>query len=106
MSKRIQPQAISDEELEPAAIIEEQHREFLLNALRAASLRAKLMDADLTTIGVALRNNLIGADTALSWARDAGLLEMIGSIPEPVGRIAKANQETQTEEANHAIPEA
>jgi hypothetical protein len=69
---------------------EQLHREFLLAALRAASARAKLMDADITTIGVALKGNLIGADTAVQWRRDAGLLGMVGAIPEEVGRVAKS----------------
>jgi hypothetical protein len=70
---------------------EQQHREFLLTALRAASVRAKLMDADITTIGVALKGNLIGCDTAVAWIRDSGLLGMVGAIPEAVGRIASQN---------------
>ena len=76
---------------------EQQHVEFLLTALRAATARARLMEADITTIGVALKGGLIGADTAVQWIRDAGLLFMVGSIPEEVGRISKANQ---TESAN------
>ena len=71
---------------------EDQHKEFLLSALRAASLRAKMMDADLTTIGVALRGGMIGADTAVAWIRDSGLLWIVGAIPEQVGRIAKQNE--------------
>lgn len=67
---------------------EAKHRDFLLHALRAASLRAKLMDADLTTIGVALKGGLIGADTAVAWIRDAGLSWMVGALPADVGRIA------------------
>jgi len=70
---------------------EEQHREFLLAALRAASARARMMDADITTIGVALKADLIGCDTAVQWIRDSGLLGMVGAIPEEVGRIARAN---------------
>jgi hypothetical protein len=69
---------------------EEKHKEFLLAALRAASLRAKAMEADINTIGVALKGNLIGADTAVQWIMDAGLLHMVGGIPEEVGQVAKA----------------
>jgi hypothetical protein len=69
---------------------EELHRDFMLAALRAASLRAKAMEADLNTIGVALKGNLIGADTAVQWIKDAGLLHMVGGLPDEVGRVAKA----------------
>jgi hypothetical protein len=72
---------------------EAQHVEFLLSRLRAASLQCKLMDADLTSIGVALKGGLIGADTAVQWIRDANLLGIVGAIPEKVGRVAKANME-------------
>ena len=72
---------------------EEQHKTFLLSALRGASARAKLMDADITTIGVALKAGMIGADTAVQWIRDAGLLWMVGALPEGVGKIASANTE-------------
>lgn len=64
------------------------HRDFLLAALRAASARAKLMEADINTIGIALKSGLIGADTAVAWIHDAGLVGMVGAIPEQVGRIA------------------
>ena len=40
---------------------EHQHKTFLLAALRAASSRCKTMDLDITTIGVALKGDLIGA---------------------------------------------
>ena len=69
---------------------EEQHKEFLLAALRAASLRAKAIEADITTIGVALKSGMIGCDTAVKWITDAGLLYMVGGMPEQLGQIAKA----------------
>jgi hypothetical protein len=71
---------------------EEQHREFLLAALRAASLRMKTYDADLTTIGIALRGDLISVDTAVRWICDANLQWAVGAIPEDVGRIAKVEK--------------
>lgn len=67
-----------------------QHRDFLLAALRAASLRAKLMDADISSIGVALKADMISNDTAVRWIMEAGLLGMVGAIPEQVGRVAAA----------------
>jgi len=73
---------------------EDQHKEFLLAALRAASARARTMMLDIDTIGVALKGDLIGADTAVAWIRDANLLWMVGAIPEEVGRVAKHNDTT------------
>lgn len=80
---------------------EEQHREFLLAALRAASLRCKVMEADVNTIGIALKGGLIGADTAVAWIRDSNLLWVVGAIPEAVGRISKQNT---TEVADAEVP--
>ena len=73
---------------------EDEHREFLLNALRAATLRARCLAADCETIGVALKGNMISADTAVAWIRDANLMWLVGAIPEEIGRIAKANPPT------------
>ena len=72
---------------------EEQHREFLLVALRAATVRARLIQADLETVGVALKAGLIGSETAVAWIREAGLLWMVGALPERVGRVASQNGE-------------
>lgn len=69
------------------------HREFLLSALRAASLRAKMMSADIDTIGVALKADLIGVDTALIWIRDAQLMWLVGAIPEEIGRVAPSRDD-------------
>ena len=66
----------------------ERHKDFLLAALRAASVRAKLMEADINSIGVALKGDLIGPETAVQWIRDAGLLGMVGALPEAVGRLS------------------
>jgi hypothetical protein len=73
---------------------EQAHKEFLLAALRAASSRCKTMDLDITTIGVALKGDLIGADTAVAWIRDSGLMWVVGAIPDPVGKIASQNETT------------
>jgi hypothetical protein len=67
----------------------EDHKAFVLTALRAASLRARMMSADLETIGVALKSDLISTDTAVAWIRDSGLLGIVGAIPDQVGKIAK-----------------
>ena len=60
---------------------EETHKEFLLAALRAASLRLKMLDADCVTIGVALKSGLIGADTAVAWIGDSGRCGRSGRYP-------------------------
>jgi len=65
------------------------HREFLLSALRAASLRVKVMDADLTSIGIALRANLIGPEVAVKWLHDADLMFLVGALPPAVGLLSK-----------------
>jgi hypothetical protein len=71
---------------------ENQHQTFLLAALRAASLRCKVMEADINSIGIALKSNLIGCDTAVSWIRDSGLMWVVGSIPDAVGKIESQNR--------------
>ncbi len=68
----------------------ERHKEFLLQALRAAVARTKMWQADLETIGVALRGDLIGPDTAVAWIRDAGLLGIVGALPEATTKLAGA----------------
>ena len=72
--------------------MEEDHKAFLLAALRAASARARAMQLDIDTIGVALKGDLIGADTAVAWIRESNLLWMIGAIPDQVGKVAAANE--------------
>ena len=69
---------------------EAQHKEFILAALRAASARARAIPLDIDTIGVALKGGLIGADTAVAWIHDAGLMWLVGPIPAEVGRVAIA----------------
>ena len=65
--------------------LEEQHREYLLSVMRAASLRLKAWDTDLTSAGIALRADMVSADTALEWLHDAGLLWLLGKLPESMG---------------------
>lgn len=66
------------------------HREFLLAALRAASFRAKLFAADIDTIGIALKEQMITAEEAVKWIIDAGLKDSVGKIPDEI-----ANGETE-----------
>jgi hypothetical protein len=68
----------------------DEHRDFLLAAIRAAFLRCRLTEAELTTVGTALRSDLITPDVAVRWLREAGLLHMLGPLPESTGRIDSA----------------
>lgn len=61
---------------------EDSHREFLLSALRVASLRAKLFDNEMIRIGIALKENMISPVEALKWIRDAGA--DIGMVPDEI----------------------
>ena len=69
---------------EMTATGQDAHREFLLSALRAASLRAKLFDADVSSIGVALKAHMITVEQALKWIKDIGAMESIGMIPDEI----------------------
>ncbi len=69
---------------------DETRTEFLLAALRAASLRLKTLDADCVSIGVALKGGLIGNETAVAWINDSGLMWAVGAIPDQVQEIADA----------------
>ena len=62
--------------------MDEKYKEFLLAALRRGSLRAKLMDAELTAIGVALRSDFIGPDQARDWILEEGLMWLVGERAE------------------------
>ncbi len=53
-------------------------RDYVILALRCAALRARLLTAELDTIGVAFRDGLISAEAALLWARDVGALHLVG----------------------------
>jgi hypothetical protein len=68
---------------------EETHRDFMLSALRAASLRARMNAADLDSIGIALKARMLTADQAVKWLKDIGALEYVGMIPEAIMREKK-----------------
>ena len=70
--------------------MEETHKEFLLAALRAASLRLKTLDADCVSIGVALKGNLIGNETAVAWINNSGLMWAVGQFQIESQEIADA----------------
>ena len=58
------------------------HKEFVLSALRVGSLRAKLIETEINSIGVALKGGLIDSYTAMQWVRDAGALELVRFISD------------------------
>lgn len=56
-------------------------RDFVLAALRAGSLRAKLYETEINTIGVALKGGLIDCYTAMEWVKEIGALELVRNVP-------------------------
>lgn len=52
-------------------------REYLMQVLRAASARAKLIAADIDTIGVALRQKAVTIEDTMRWASDEGILHLL-----------------------------
>jgi hypothetical protein len=65
------------------------HREFMLAALRTATIRCKLMEGELTEIGQALKSRMIGPELAVQMLHDQGLMYLLGKMPDGVGDIAK-----------------
>jgi|GEM_PF-1735432 hypothetical protein len=52
-------------------------REYLMQVLRAATARAKLISNTLDSIGVALRQKAISVEDAMLWARDEQILDLL-----------------------------
>jgi len=66
----------------------DERREFVLANLRVASLRAKLLETELNSIGVALKGGMIDSYTAMQWVKDAGALNFMGHLlPEETSEI-------------------
>ena len=65
-------------------------QEFLLSAMRAAALRARLMETDIKTIGIGLSGGMITIDVALKWLNDVGAMGLVGEIPESIKRASAA----------------
>lgn len=64
----------------------EAHRDFLLSALRAASLRAKMYEVEINSIGIALKGGMITVDQAVKWVKDIGAMELVGTIPDGIAK--------------------
>jgi hypothetical protein len=52
-------------------------REYLMQVLRSATARAKLISNQLDTIGVALRQKAVSVEDALQWATDEGIVDLL-----------------------------
>jgi hypothetical protein len=65
------------------------HRDFMLSALRTASLRAKMMEVEINTVGIALKGNMISVGESVQWLRDIGALDFVGTIPDAVTKEAE-----------------
>jgi hypothetical protein len=53
-------------------------REYLLAELRVAALRARLWQADIDAVGLALKAGLISPDQAVEYLSHCGLLRLLG----------------------------
>ena len=67
---------------------QETHKDFMLSALRAASLRAKMIEMDLNTVGVALKADMVTPLESVDWLRQIGALDFVGKIPAAIEEIA------------------
>ena len=52
-------------------------RDWLLAELRCASLRSRLVTAEIDEIGLALKHNLISPEVAVQWLHDVGLGDVL-----------------------------
>ena len=52
-------------------------REYLMQVLRAATARAKLISNTLDTIGIALRQRAVSVEDAMQWCMDEGILDLL-----------------------------
>jgi hypothetical protein len=56
--------------------------EYLLAELRCASLRARLWQADIDAVGLALKGGLIHPEQALKLLHDCNALHLVGAVRE------------------------
>jgi hypothetical protein len=52
-------------------------REFLLQVLRVATARSKLISNTLDSIGLALRQRAVSVEDAMRWAADEGIIDLL-----------------------------
>ena len=65
-------------------------REYLMQVLRAATARAKLISNTLDSIGMALRQRAVSVEDAMRWAHDEGIIDLL-----QFGPPSKAGGDTQ-----------
>lgn len=58
----------------------EERKEFMLSALRVASLRARLYETEINSIGVALKAGIIDCYGAMEWMKEIGALGLMKYI--------------------------
>ncbi len=59
----------------------DERKEFVLAALRVGSMRAKLIESEINSIGIALKGDMINCYTAMQWVKEAGILDFVRLIP-------------------------
>jgi hypothetical protein len=57
-------------------------RAYLLQELRCAALRARLWQADIEAVGLALKGDLISPEQAIELLADCDALHLVGASPE------------------------
>jgi hypothetical protein len=70
---------------------DDDHKDFVLSALRSASLRARMYEIEIQSIGIALKGDMISVIEALKWIKDIGAWELIGKIPDEIVETAEKN---------------
>lgn len=66
---------------------DQDHKDFLLSALRSASLRAKMYEVEINSIGIALKSDMVTVTAALRWIKDIGAEGLIGYVPEQMTEV-------------------
>lgn len=65
------------------------HKEFMLGALRTASLRAEMWKSELNRIGVALKSDMITPELAVIWLKEIGGMDWLDATT--IGLVSKDN---------------
>ena len=68
---------------------DDDHKDFVLSALRSASLRARMYEIEIQSIGIALKGDMVSVIEALKWIKDIGAWELIGKIPDEIVETAE-----------------
>jgi hypothetical protein len=59
-----------------------QERDLLLTALRAASIRSRLIATEIDTVGISLRHHKVTCEQAMAWLKEQDLLGWLHLGPE------------------------